>query len=317
MSLRIIGTGSSVPAKTVTNDELGSFLDTGDEWISSRTGIRSRRLCVDESMAELAERAARSALEQSELVVQSVDLILCSTMQGDHVTPSLACEVQQRLGAGCPAVDLNAACSGFIYALDMAEAYILSGKATRILIVCAEMMSKITDWRDRSTCVLFGDGAGACVVTAGSSLEYIGLTASGNTAPLCLDGRVGNSPFAEGRLHGEFLRMDGQEVFKFAVGTSTREIKHALDLLGLTPQSVDLYLLHQANKRIIDSVRTRLGLGQERFPTNIERYGNCSSASIPMLLDELVKGGVIKNGMRLVLSSFGAGMTSGTCVLSW
>jgi 3-oxoacyl-(acyl-carrier-protein) synthase III len=316
MSFKITGTGKGIPKKVVSNDDLSAFLDTDDEWITTRTGIKTRRVCTDESLAELSQTAAQSAMKKAGLKPGDIDLIICSTINGDYVTPSLACVVQRRIGALCPAFDVNAACSGFIYALDIAALYLEQNKAQNILIVCAEMMSRHVDWTDRRTCVLFGDGAGACVVSKGTALKYIKLVAEGDDKPIYLESGSGNSPFSEKKKQG-FMHMLGNDVYKFAVGMVEREVKAALAALDMTPGDIDYFVLHQANKRIIDTARTKLKQPAEKFPLNIQDYGNISSATIPILLDEMTEQGRIKTGDTLFLNAFGAGMTAGSCVLVW
>lgn len=317
MSIKIIGTGRCVPKKNVTNKDLESFLTTSDEWITTRTGISSRYISTDETLCELSSEAASKALKSAGLNVDDIDLIVCSTMQGDFVFPSLACMVQKEIGASCPSFDINAACSGFIYALDVANAYISAGRAKNVLIISSEMMSKFIDWEDRATCVLFGDGSGACVVTSGDALKYIKLTAQGKSESLYLEGRSSNNPFKQQVDKNNYTFMDGQDIFKFAVSTVERETAIALESANLTPDDISYYLLHQANKRIIESARNRVKQDAEKFPTNIDRYGNTSSASIPILLDEMVEQGKIKSGDKLLMTAFGAGLTSGTCILEW
>lgn len=316
MNLKIISTGISVPDNLVTNDQLSQLMDTSDEWISTRTGIRSRFIANKEDISKLCTKAAETAIERAGITLKDINLVICSTTSGDYIFPSLACCVSERLGLSCPAFDLNAACSGFIYALDVAECYLSTGKAQNILLICGEMMSRMVDWNDRSTCVLFGDGAAACVVTAGDAVKYLKLTAQGNTKMLYMSVGNGNSPFRP-KLDPGYLHMQGQDVFKFAVSMIVQETEAALSALGMQPGDIDLYLLHQANKRIIDMARNRLGQPEEKFPLNITRYGNISSVSIPILLDELLTVGKIKKGSRLLLSAFGAGMTTGTCVMIW
>lgn len=317
MSLKIIGTGAGIPKKSISNDDLALFLDTDDEWITSRTGIKSRFICTDETLTNLSEQAAAQAIEKAGLTPEEIGLIICSTIGSDHRTPSLACCVAQRINAKCPAFDINAACSGFLYALEIASLYLNADKTKNILIICAEMMSKHVDWNDRSTCVLFGDGAAACVVTGGTALKYIHLVAKGDVQTLNLPSGTGNSPFIINKKEYAFLHMEGQEVFKFAIGMVERELQRALAALHLLPEDIDFFLLHQANKRIIDSARTRLKQPKEKFPTNIATYGNISSASIPLLLHEMLGEGKIKSGDILFLSAFGAGMTAGSCIMIW
>lgn len=317
MSLKIIGTGRGIPQKPVSNNDLAAIMDTTDEWITSRTGIKNRYISTDESMTDLCEKATNNALTKAKMTIDDIDMIICSTMCGDYITPSLACCVGERLNKSCPAFDINAACSGFVYALDMAQAYIETKKAKTILIICAEFMSHLVDWKDRATCVLFGDGAGACIVTEGNALKYINLTADGDTKSLAQKSGTGNSPFTlEPREQGSLV-MEGQVIFKFAVSMIESQAKLAIETLGITFDSIDYYLLHQANKRILDSARTRLKQPEEKFPININNYGNTSSATVPILLDEMIEAGKIKKGDTLLMSAFGGGLTTGTCILVW
>jgi 3-oxoacyl-[acyl-carrier-protein] synthase III len=317
MSIKIISTGSALPEKALSNTELAELVDTNDEWIKSRTGISSRHVCTDETISDLAASAAAKALAKSGLKVEEIDLILCSTISGDYTTPSLSCIVGLRLGAKCPAIDLNAACAGFTYALDVAAAYIETKRAKNVLIVSAEMMSKHIDWTDRNTCVLFGDGAGAAIVTEGNALKYMHLVAEPNIPFLFLEGKTGNSPFYKHNVTEGYLKMDGQEVFKFAVTTIEREVKTAVESLGITKDDIDLYVLHQANMRILKTAQDRLKEPESKFPSNIHDTGNMSSATIPVLLDQLLEAGKIKKGDTLFMSAFGAGLTAGSCVMVW
>jgi len=316
MSLKIIGLGKGIPKRCVSNDELSEFIDTNNEWIVSRTGIKSRHVCTDETLTDLSTAAASQAIQKAGLTTADIDLIICTTIGGDFRTPSLACCVSERIEALCPAFDINAACTGFIYALDVASLYLSSGKMNNILIICAEMMSKHMDWNDRGTCVLFGDGASACVVTHGNALKYTNLTANGNSRMINISSGTGNSPFTE-NTDGKYLHMEGQEVFKFAVNIVESELDKALSTLGISAEKIDHFLLHQANKRIIDSIKNKLRQPEEKFPVNIDRYGNLSSASLPLLLFEMLENGEIKPGDTLFLSAFGAGMTAGGCVIVW
>ena len=317
MSIKIIATGSALPEKALSNAELAEMVETNDEWIRSRTGISSRHVCTDETISDLAASAAAKALAKSGLDAGEIDLIICSTISGDYTTPSLSCIVGLRLGAKCPALDLNAACAGFTYALDVASSYIETGRAKNVLIVSAEMMSKHIDWTDRNTCVLFGDGAGAVIVTKGNALKYMHILAEPNISFLNLEGKTGNSPFYQHNVEEGFLKMDGQEVFKFAVTMIEREVKAAVEALGITKDDIDYYILHQANKRILTTAQERLKEPASKFPTNIHHTGNMSSATIPVLLDELLTEGKIKKGDTLFMSAFGAGLTAGSCVMVW
>lgn len=317
--MRILGTGSALPAYTLTNERLTEFLDTSDEWIRTRTGIQTRQVITNETLLELATLAAQRALENAGVAVSELDYILCSTVQGDWITPSMGCLLQDALHASCPAVDLNGGCAGFIYALDLADAYLKAGKARKMLVISAEAMTRIVDWTDRSTCVLFGDGSGAAVVDAAEGLFESYLTSSGNPVPLHLKIPNGNSPFATNRGESapHYLYMDGPEIYRFAVSHSSADLKELVARAGLEMDQVNYFLLHQANKRILDSVRVRLNQPAEKFPSNVETRGNCSSACVPILLDELNRAGRLKEGDLLALSAFGAGLTTGACLLRW
>ena len=318
MSLRIIGTGKGIPDRCVTNDEIAGFIDTSDAWIASRTGIKSRYICTSETLTDLSSAAARQAIDQAGLAPGDIGMVIASTIGGDFRTPSLASCVSERIGVRCPAFDVNAACTGFIYALNIASGFLSAGQADYILLVCAERMSAYTDWSDRNTCVLFGDGAAACVVARGDALRYIRLSAAeADTTILNLPLGAGNSPFIDGKQESGFLHMQGQEVFKFAVNVVEAEMKHALQVLGMLPEQIDWFLLHQANKRIIDSIRTKLKQPEGKFPINIDRYGNISSVSIPLLLSEMLEDGMVKAGDALFMCAFGAGLTAGSCVMVW
>jgi len=317
MSLKIIGTGRGMPDKSVTNNDLAKFLDTDDEWIVTRTGIKTRYICTHENITHLSVIASKQALNKANTPAGDIDMIICATLGGDYRTPSLACTVAEQIGTTCAAFDINAACAGFVYALDIAAAYLDTGKAKNILIICAEMMSAQVDWNDRNTCILFGDGAAACVVTSGNTLKYISLSAIPDTTILKLPADTGNSPFIKNKVERSYLYMQGQDVFKFAVNIVGKDVKQALNATGMTPEKVDHYVLHQANKRIIDSIRMKLKQPEEKFPVNIGKYGNISSVSIPLLLDEMLEEGRIKAGDVLFISAFGAGLTAGSCIIVW
>ena len=315
--MRIIATGSSLPSLVVTNQDLTKFLDTSDEWISTRTGIRERRVLSTESLASLASNAAKAALDSVGLTEKDIDFILCSTVQGEWVTPALSCMVQRDLDASCPALDINGACAGFVYALDIADAFLKSGKAERVLIVCAEAMTHIVDWTRREECVLFGDGAGAVVVDGGEGLLAMRLTTRGDNKPLFMRASTGNSPFETNPAQQDFLHMTGQEVYRFAVSACVEDLRLILSKAGIDQGEVDYFLLHQANFRILEAVRARMDQPPEKFPHNLERYGNTSSATVPILLDELNRSGALKPGQTLALSAFGAGLVTGACLIRW
>ena len=320
MTIKISGTGIGLPKLQLSNDELAELaqLDTSDEWIVSRTGIHSRYVCVDETLTDLATTAARAALDDAGLAAADIGYLICATIGGETRTPSLACAVAERLGVDCAALDLNAACAGFIYALDMAACLIGAGRAGHVLIISAEKMSGLVDWHDRSTCVLFGDGAAACVVSPGHALAWLNVLTQPDSAVITLPANTtGNSPFAPRPNEQGFVQMDGQKVFKYAVTLLEREVARALAALDLTADEIDYYVIHQANKRIIDFAISRLGLAPAKFPLNIERYGNISAVSIPLLLHEMKAAGQIHPGDKLFMCAFGAGMTCGSCVLDW
>ncbi|MDP4109475.1 MAG: beta-ketoacyl-ACP synthase III [Bacillota bacterium] len=319
MSFTIIGTGRSVPPLAVKNSDLSKIVETSDEWITSRTGIKERRVLSGETLLDISEKAALAALKNSGTDAKELDLILCTTLQGDYITPSLACMVMERLGAECPAFDINAACSGFIYALDLASSYFETKRAKKILIVSAEHLSKFLDWSDRRTCVLFGDGAGAAVLKAGESLLALSLRAKGNYSVLNIPSNVPPTPFdvSGGYQKKQFLTMNGQEIYKFAVTTVAEDVISATKKAGITADDIDYFLLHQANGRIIDAVRQRMNQPESKFPVNLMNYGNTSSATVPILLDELNSENRFKKGDLIFMSAFGAGLTSGVCIIKW
>ncbi|MCE5344118.1 MAG: ketoacyl-ACP synthase III [Eubacteriales bacterium] len=316
MNIRALG--HALPQKIVTNRDLAQILDTSDEWIQTHTGIRSRRiLSGEETISGLGAQAVQMALTRAGLTIADVDYILCSTVRGEMFFPSTACLIAQKLGATCPCLDINAGCTGFLYALDLADAMIAAGKVDRVLVVCAEQISKVTDWTDRSTCVLFGDAAGVALCERGENLKTVRLSAESDPEPLHAWPSGGNCPFDDHIAKEHLLYMNGQEIFKFAVTRSLRDIGMVLDDCGLTVDAVDSFVLHQANRRILDAVRTRLKQSAEKFPINITTHGNTSSACIPVLLSEMVEDGRLRRGQTLVLSAFGAGLTTGAAVLQY
>ena len=315
--MKLLGTGSSLPKIQVTNDDLSEFLDTNDEWIFPRTGIKSRHVISDEKLEDLAVDAALKAVENARVQLSELDMIICSNVVNEYVTPGLSCIVASKLGVSCPCFDINCACPGFIYAMDMADSYFRSGKVRKVLIVCAEEPSRMINWSDRSVCVLFGDGAGAAVFGEGDKLKGTRLSAKPDPEKLYEIHKLQNTPYINKEEAEVPLLMRGREVFKFAVTTSTRDIKNILADTGLTPGQVSYYMIHQANLRIIDAIRENLGVAPEKFPTNIRDHGNSSSASCPILLDECNRAGMFKDGDILVFSAFGAGLLSATAVLEW
>lgn len=315
--MRIIGTGRAHPTKVVTNAMLEQFLDTSDEWIKERTGIAERRVITSEKLEDLAAEASRLAIENAGIKPEEIDYIICSNVVNEYVTPALSCIVQGKIGATCACVDVNAACSGFVYALDMADDRIKSGKAKYILVVAAEEPTRMVDWNDRSTCVLFGDGAGAVVVTGGKGMINSRLTTVSKTSCLYYERKLEPTPYIAKEESAAPMYMNGREVFKTAVLSSSYDIKRLLDKAGLKPADVKYYLLHQANMRIIEAIAHQLKLDLSYFPHNVDYCGNTSSASVALLLDELHREGKLQNGDKLVMSAFGAGFTTGTCIIEW
>lgn len=329
LTSRIIGTGSALPERILKNREIERFVDTSDTWIQERTGIVERRIAGEkESTARLAAIAGQRALEDAKITAESLNFILLATFTPSSFMPNDACLVQAALGASkAVCFDINAACSGFLFALQTAHAYICSGLAHHILVIGSENTSKAIDWQDRGTCILFGDGAGAVVLSRSDSLEHGILDfesgSDGNRgAVLTLSGWQENPFCASSNLEASFfkrtyLKMDGQEVFKFAVRKVPEMILTLTKKNHLLPEEIDWYLLHQANVRILHAVAKRLSLSLDKFPVNLENYGNTSAASIPILLDECHKNGIFLAGQKIILSGFGGGLTWGSCLMAW
>ncbi|MCH5259912.1 MAG: ketoacyl-ACP synthase III [Lachnospiraceae bacterium] len=321
MGTRIIGTGSCLPKTVVTNDDLSKIMDTSDEWISSRTGIRERHLVKDETTASMSTEAARRAMENAGVTAQEIDLIIVGTVSADHVTPACACEVQAAIGAeGAVAFDINAACSGFMFALNIAHAYLQMGVYRTALIIGAETLSKIMDWSDRSTCVLFGDGAGAAIVRADTKEGLLSFDQGSDGVKgrvLACANRTNNNPLIETSKELEYVHMDGQEVYKFAVTAVPASLQKTIEAAGLTIEDIDYFALHQANIRILQAVAKRLKVSEDKFPISLDHCGNISAASVPILLDEINRKGLLKPGMKIALSGFGGGLTWASAVLEW
>lgn len=312
---KILSTASALPKCRKTNDDLSTFLDTSDEWISQRTGIRERAVCTDETLTDLLTQAANQALERAGITAQELDLILCATIRGDYITPSQACVIQKEIGASCPAMDISAACTGFIYALDVAAGYFARKKVKKVLVLAGDCMTRMMDWSDRSTCVLFGDGAGAVVLGEGENLMAIQLTANGNVDVLNIPHVGGDSPFDKLPKNQSYLSMNGKEVYKFAVSSMYRDVQTVCDQAGVKVEDVDWIVPHQANLRIINNVCKRMHIDKAHVYINIDEYGNTSAASIPLALGEMSEKGLLKPGMKIVLSGFGAGFTWAGCYL--
>jgi 3-oxoacyl-[acyl-carrier-protein] synthase-3 len=321
----IIGTGMSVPERVLSNFDLEKMVDTSDEWITTRTGISERRIAGDgEPLSKYAIEASRRAIDASGLEPAEIDLIILATVTPDMPIPATACTIQHELGCNKAAsFDLAAGCSGFIYAQSVAKQFLLSNVFNNVLVIGGEVLSRYVDWEDRSTCVLFADGAGAVVMTSGheprgvlasamhtdgSMVDFLYMPGGGSLHPP-------NQKMLDERLN--YIRMRGNETFKVAVRSMEEVCREVLDRAGLMPQDVDWLVPHQANRRIITAVSKRLGVSEERCFINIDRYGNTSAASIPIALDEAVRGGKINGGDIVMMTAFGAGLTWAASVVRW
>jgi 3-oxoacyl-[acyl-carrier-protein] synthase-3 len=327
---RIVGTGRALPEKVLSNLDIEKMVDTTDAWIVERTGISERRV-LDPALtnSDLSAQAARAALAMAGLSGSDVDCIILGTVTPDVPMPATAVYVQQKIGAGsCAAFDLSAACAGFVYGMSIADAFIRAGSFKRVLVIGVEILTRIVDWKDRNTCVLFGDGAGAVVMVGedqpeghrprgvltthiyadGSGAEFLHIPAGGVKTPVTAQGLAA----AENKV-----KMSGKQVFQHAVRNISGACVTALEKVGLTAADVDLVVAHQANLRIVEAVAQRVGLPMSKFHLNIQRYGNTSSASIPIALDEAVREGKVKDGMNLLMGALGAGFAWGAAVVRW
>ncbi|MCC5911994.1 MAG: ketoacyl-ACP synthase III [Clostridiaceae bacterium] len=323
-SAGITGTGSFLPEKVLTNHDLEKIVDTSDEWITTRTGIKSRRIADDQiASSDLATKAAEAAMEDAGIHPEEVDLIIVATATPDMAFPSTACIVQKNIGAvNAAAFDIEAACTGFLYALTMGEQFIKTGFYKNILIIGAETLSKVLNWKDRNTCILFGDGAGAVILQRteeeGMLASYLGSDGR-NSDSLTLPAGGSRMPISyktidEG-LH--CIRMEGSEVFKFAVRTMGSSALKALEKCNIALEEIDFLVPHQANSRIIEAAAKRLKLPMDKVYINLDKYGNMSAASVPVALDEAVKSNAIKKGDKVVLVAFGGGLTWGSSIIKW
>lgn len=317
MSFYIAGTGSALPEKIVTNDDLSTMMDTSDEWIRTRTGIRKRRVLTNETLTKLTEIAGREALADAGLTAQDIDSVICATMRGDTVTPSQACLTAEALGIHAPCFDVNAACSAMLYGFEIADAFMETGRATNVLVLTCEAMSKLIDWTDRGTCVLFGDGAAAVVLRKGEGLLGQSMLCAPNGKTIFAPADEGESPFSTLTRQKSVLHMDGQETYKFAVTVMVEQMEKTLEAARLTIEDIDYVLPHQANIRIIEAARKRFDIPEEKVLTNIASYGNMSATSIAVLLDESAKAGKFRKGDKLLMVGFGAGMTAAGCIVEW
>lgn len=318
MNFYIKGTGMYVPEKEVTNDDISKIVETDDEWIKQRVGISKRRISTKEWTTDMAYKACVNALENSKCEIDDIDMIIAATVSGENICPSVASLLQNKLGATCPAFDINAACTAFLVLLETAAGFFARGKAKRILIVGAERLSGIVDWNDRSTCIIFGDGAGAVVLEEGRQ-GYIDsrLNTLGNDTVIKIPNATGMSPFFTLQNDSPYIHMQGQETFKFAVNAITKDIKNILDNNNLTVDDIKYVVPHQANYRIIEFASRKLKMDIKKFVLNIDKYGNTSSASIPIALDEINREGKLKRGDLIILTAFGGGLSNAACLIKW
>ena len=320
MTARIAGIGAYVPENLITNDDLSKIVDTNDEWIRTRTGIRERRISSGEGTRHLAAKAAERALAAAGVAPEELDILILGTSPPHRHYPSDACSVQAAIGpVNAVAFDISAACAGFIFAMNIVEGFFKAGIYKTALIIGAETLSKVTDWSDRGTCVLFGDGAGAAVLKAeetGIIDMMMGADGTKGDVLACTSRTVGN--FLTGtKPELGFMTMDGQEVFKFAVRKVPESVMELLQRTGTKKEDIKYYVLHQANERIIEAAARRLKEPMEKFPMTISQFGNTSTASIPLLLDDMIRKDMLKRGDKIIMSGFGAGMTWGAVLMEW
>ncbi len=317
---KICGTGSYVPPHVMDNNDLAKIVDTNDEWIRERTGIARRHIIQEETTSYMAGQAAAKAVEQSGIDPEEIEMIIVATSSSETVYPCAACEVQKEIGAvHAAAYDLNAACTGFVLAFNTAQAYISAGICRTVLVVGAESMSNMVDWTDRSTCILFGDGAGAVLLRGEEGAPVWIAAHSDGKKGAALTGlsRHRRNWNSEGEDKDSYIHMDGQGVFKFAVRKVPEIVEELLERSGLGIEEIDYFILHQANRRIIEAVAKRLRTDITKFPMNLDEYANTSAATVPILLDEMNRKEMFKKGQKLLLSGFGAGLTWAACIFEW
>lgn len=322
---KICGTGSYIPPKILSNDDLSKMVETNDEWIRERTGVKRRHVAEHETVSFMAAEAAKRAVENAGITAEEIDLILVASSSPDIIFPSVACEVQKEIGAvNAAGYDMQAACTGFVFAYQSAQAYIAAGFYKTILVIGSETLSYMVDWTDRGTCILFGDGAGSAIIRACEGRAYLPAAHS--------DGFRGEALMCKSRFSSEFIEkfretketpkdtyisMDGRGVFQFAVKSVPQIVMEVLQKSSLSTEDIDWFVLHQANKRIVESVAKRLKTDISKFPMNLQEYGNTSSASIPILLDEMNRDGRLKKGQKIIIAGFGAGLSYGASILEW
>ncbi len=327
--VKILATGNYLPSKIVTNEDFARILDTSDEWITTRTGMKQRHISQGEPTWFMASQAGKMAIQNAGIDPLTIDLVIIATATSDYMTPSMACMVQREIGAkNATAFDVNAACAGFIFALETARNFFLSGNFKRALIIGAENLTKMVDYDDRSTCILFGDGAGAAVIEKSDNNLYSSFLCSEGDGAKHMVARAiePNNAFIDKRLEIEdglpksnknYLFMDGKEVYKFAIRALPKAVNEALTRQNLTTDDVNIFIPHQANIRIIETASSRLGVPMDKFFVNIDKYGNTSSASVPLALHDAVTEGEIKRGDKICLVGFGSGLTYGAVVIEF
>lgn len=317
---KICGTGSYVPPRVMDNDDMAKLVDTNDEWIRERTGIARRHIAGEETTSWMAGQAAARAVEQSGIAPEEIDMIIVATSSSETIYPCAACEVQKEIGAvNAVGYDLNAACTGFVLGFNTAQAYIQAGIYRTILVAGAESMSHMIDWTDRGTCILFGDGAGAVLLRAQEGTPvWMAAHSDGKKGP-ALTGlsRHRKDWDLEKEEKNAYIQMDGQGVFKFAVRKVPEIIEEILEQSNVSLEEIDYFILHQANRRIIEAVAKRLKTDISRFPMNLEEYANTSAATVPILLDEMNRKGIFHEGQKLIMAGFGAGLTWAGCLFEW
>ncbi len=315
MSIDILGTGSYLPEKVMTNADFEKFLDTSDEWITTRTGIKQRHIADGMTNCEMCVIAANRALEDAGLTIDDIGTIIVASVTNEMDVPSIASQVQRAMGASCAAFDVSAACTGFMYALKAAVGFVLQDKKP-VLVMGTEVLSRFMDWTDRTTCILFADGTGAAVVGEGDSLRYLEVYAHPDTGhSLEIPGI--NNGLEEGVSKFSYVSMNGKEIYKFATRQVPQDVQKAMDTLGLTPEDIDWIIPHQANVRILEVASKRLGIPLEKFYVNIQDVGNTSAASVPIVMDEMNKKGLLKTGDTVIMTAFGGGLTSACGVFTW
>lgn len=318
----IAGVGKYIPSKVVTNDMLSQIVDTNDEWITSRTGIKQRHITTGENTSDIASKAALNALANANIDALDIDLIIVATCTPDMFTPATACIVQKNIGAkNAFAFDLSAACSGFIYGINVAKSMMKQNNIKKSLVIGAETLSKALDWKDRSTCVLFGDGAGAAVLSLDEDEGIIDVICNSKGSKwenLTIGAKDIDNPYVdEVTIFNPYLQMNGGEIFKFATVTMVKLIKEILKQNNLTLDDIDYIVPHQANERIIQFAAKKLDISMDKFYININEYGNTSAASIPIVISEMEEKSLLKKGDKIIAVGFGAGLTSGACLIEW